>query len=75
MARARQGKVSRSGLAKVSWPAANRSSSSAGPATRSGQEGAYWMGRRISGAPSWAITLLSQYSTAEWSMLSRWIKI
>ena len=31
------------------------------------------MGRRISGAPSWAIMALSQYSTREWIILSRWI--
>ena len=31
------------------------------------------MGRRMSGAPSWAIMALSQYSTREWIILSRWM--
>ena len=61
----RHRKVSRSGWAKVSGPQFHRSSSLAGPGTRWGQVRAYWMGRRISAEPSWAIMALSQYSTRE----------
>ena len=75
MASPKHRKVSRSGWAKDKPPQENRSSSRAGPGTRLGQKRAYWMGRRMSGAPSWAMTLWSQYSTAECNMLSRWMRI
>ena len=57
--------LTQSGAAKVSGGQDNRSSDAARPGARAGQVRAYWMGRRISGAPNCANTALSQYSTKE----------
>ena len=44
------------------------------PATgaRSGWVSAYWMGRRMSGVPSWALSEPSMNRTAEWTTLCGW---
>ena len=60
-----------SGLQKVSGPQVSKSSGSTGLGIRWGYVRASWMGRRISGVPSWAITAPSVNSTMECTTLCR----
>jgi hypothetical protein len=46
------GKLISSGLKKVSFPTAARSSRGSAEGCRSGQSSAYWIGRRMSGGES-----------------------
>ncbi len=68
---ARQRKVASSAVSKVSSCSFVKSSSGAGPGTRSGQVSAYWMGMRISGTPNCAKMELSLNCTIEWIILWR----
>ena len=63
------GKRASSGARKSSCAAATRSGGAAGDGRRSGCVRAYWMGSRISGVPSWALSEPSTNRTAEWTTL------
>ncbi len=67
------GKRDSSGAWKSSVASWSSPSRGAGDAYRSGNVSAYWMGMRMSGCPSWALTDPSTNSTAEWMTLWGWI--
>ena len=58
-----------SGCSKVSAPVSDRLSRGPERLSRSGKERAYCMGRRMSGRPSWALTVPSRNCTALCTML------
>ncbi len=61
------GKRASSGARKSSRPAATRSGGDAGEGRRRGYVMAYWIGRRMSGVPSCALSDPSRKRTAEWT--------
>ncbi len=61
----RAGKRASSGARKSSCPAATRSGAGAGDARRRGYVIAYWIGSRMSGVPSCALSEPSTKATAE----------
>src|SRR5665811_85096 len=67
------GKRDSSGARNSSRPAATRSGATAGDGRRNGYVIAYWVGSRMSGVPSWALSEPSTKRTAEWTTDWGWM--
>jgi hypothetical protein len=70
-ARARAGKRTVSGASKVHWPRSGRGESGTGG--RAGAVIAYWIGRRMSWGPTWALMEPSRNRTRPWTSDCGWI--